>query len=517
MRCPGCGADVPAGTTDCPFCGRHLASSVTGDWNTNGSPQPGEGYGAGYPGASPFGTFGGYGASPTPTAFPGAEPSAGATPGAGMNTPREAAPSMPLYGAGTPQAQPGGWPGYPQQQQQYPAGYAPANPGANPGYPPQGMGQPAPASQGFPPQGYAQGYPPQGYPQGYGQAHPGYPQGYPPQGYPQAYPPQGMGQAASPSQAFTPEMGQPGQVSQALPPMGQHAQASQALPQMGQAAPSSQQAYPGYPGYPPMGGMSGGMPGGMSDGGPGGMYGSPVAPQKKKGSRGLIVGLVAAGVALVVVLALGAVGVMLLRGSAPTTNGTSGTSTSSNAPGASAATATTTAEVLFQDALASNTNNWQGTGCAFKTDGFHITGVNGCEIPADLPNNVDIKVTGKAIKVQQDASDGYGIGLRGSSTGAAYYFLVSPTGDWSFLNCTTSNCTPIVDNTHNTAIKTEPGVANTIEVRANGNTFDFYANGTHLGSTTNSTYTSGTYALLGGTQDSDDVTFSNLIVTAVGK
>jgi hypothetical protein len=323
------------------------------------------------------------------------------------------------------------------------------------GTPPSYPGYPTyPSSYGWP------SMPSQGYP-GYGQ--PGMPsQGYP--GYPSSY-----GQPGAPSQGYPvyPGVyGQPGMPSQ---------------------------GFPGYPGYP----------GGYEQPG---LPPVPAAPTKNS-QAGVIVSVLLAAVVIAGLLAAGLIA--LSRPQTTTANNpNSGTSTV-----VSGGTSTPGLSPIFTDPLLSNANGWPSDQhCFFGAGGYHIKGGWICYAPTDVPNNFTIQVQVK--RVSGPVGDGYGIAFRRVSQGSLYLFGIDGYGHWRVDKCVSNSCSPLANwSPSGGAIRTALNSENTLEVDAHGSHFDFFANGTKIGQLNDSTFSSGSCGLAGGS--STEVVFSSLVINQI--
>ncbi|HEY1389821.1 MAG TPA: hypothetical protein VGF38_14875 [Ktedonobacterales bacterium] len=307
---------------------------------------------------------------------------------------------------------------------------------------------------GQPAPGYGNSAPPPGYgaPQNpYGQQG----QYVPPSGYGQPGAPSGYGQAAPPS-GYGQQPGQPGQYG---PP----------------TYPPTQSASPyGYPQQQP--------------------------PAPKKSRTGLIVGIVVA----VVVLLAACTGISIFA-----VNALGTVTTSTGTPGASA-TATPAETVVYQNTFKSTAEDWaQDDNCQSKSDGYHIADGFICYAP--IGNQSDVNVTVNVQQVSGPTTTGYGIAFRRVSAGNFYEFLIDSNGKWFFDKCVDSNCTTIVDFTANAAIKGGLNTSNTLKVAAKGSHFEFFVNGTQVGSKDDPTFTSGIVGIESG--DHVDCAFTDLVIT----
>jgi hypothetical protein len=231
-------------------------------------------------------------------------------------------------------------------------------------------------------------------------------------------------------------------------------------------------------------------------------YGYPQQqpPAPKKSRTGLVVGIVVG----VVVLLAACTGISIFAINAL---GTAATSTGT--PGASA-TATPAETVVYQNAFTSTADDWaQDNNCQSKSDGYHIA--NGFICYAPIGNQSDVNVTVNVQQVSGPTTTGYGIAFRRVSAGNFYEFLIDSNGKWFFDKCVDSKCTTIVDFTANAAIKGGLNTSNTLKVAAKGSHFEFFVNGTSVGSQDDTTFTSGIVGIESG--DAIDCAFTNLVIT----
>jgi hypothetical protein len=170
-------------------------------------------------------------------------------------------------------------------------------------------------------------------------------------------------------------------------------------------------------------------------------------------------------------------------------------------------TPTPTPTVIYQNTLTTASSDWQSDqNCFFGSDGYHIKGSFLCFAPAGTLGDLDMSVQVKQIS--GPTTNAYGIALRRPSSGNRYEFDIDSNSKWLFVKCVNDNCTNLSDFTATSAISGGLTAANTLRVRAVGSHFDFFVNGTQVGQTDDTTFTSGDVGL-GGT-DGSEVVFSNL-------
>lgn len=273
--------------------------------------------------------------------------------------------------------------------------------------------------------------------------------------------------------------------------------------------------YSPYPPYPPGAWASQGQP-------PWSPYAAPSAPLlaplpvvRRRTSRLWL----AIAVAALVLVALGGgtfAALSLLRpASAPTVAAASTTTV--------AATATPTGEVLiYQNTFASDAFGWTSAPpkCALGAGGYHVSSA-GCAAP--VGSQADVDVTVQAMQLSGPPISSFGIILRNAGRDQRYDIGIDGTGRWSAHLCTglttssdgtpEANCKPLVPATANAAIHPGLNVANTLQVRAKGSTFQVSVNGTQVGTFTDSTYANGTIGL--STAIGVEAVFSNFTVSLV--
>ena len=300
----------------------------------------------------------------------------------------------------------------------------------------------------------------------------------------------------------------------AMPPYG--APAPPSVPLYGQAAPPTGPMYGQYGPYappsmplygqaaPPSMGQPMGQPMGQQPG-----WGSPFPPQPPQKSRtGLIVSLV-----VVIVLILGAGGgfLALKANQQGQQTGNGGGTATATVPAATA----TPSNVLFQDSFTDSSTGWANDShCTYGSGGYHIKDGYICFAPAGPFTDATISATVKQISgstSQQNPQDLYGIDFRIS--GQTYYeFDIDGGGEWAVAKCDSSNCSPLVDFTANSAIHTGLNTTNTLTVAMKGSQFTFSVNGTQVGTTSDSAYTSGKVGISAG--NVVEVVYSNFEITS---
>ncbi len=337
---------------------------------------------------------------------------------------------------------------------------------------------------------------------------PGYPSyGAPPPGSEAGAGMPGYGQPAAPSMPGygqgmpaptmpAPMYGQPGSAS--VPLYGQPqwgAPGTPGAPTYGQGAPPSMPGGPTY-GMPP-------TPGAPAYGQP--QWGASMPPQQPKNRSGLIIGLVVGLVVLLVVVA-GAGAALYLGSVQPAASATA----VPNATTAPTATSTPVETVLFHDSLTPSNGDWANDqNCSSQKDGYHVNGGYICYSPAGILSDSNISVEVAQLSGPNDQP--YGINFRGDRQGNGYSFDVDSSGEWVFGKTVSQKFTVIVDFTQDSAIHTGKNAKNLLQVRAKGSHFDFYVNGTQVGSADDTAFASGRCGL--ESVDSVNTIFTNFTVT----
>jgi hypothetical protein len=192
----------------------------------------------------------------------------------------------------------------------------------------------------------------------------------------------------------------------------------------------------------------------------------------------------------------------------PSTSGKTTTPTPKPSP-----RATPVERVIFTDPLTAPTHPWQndGTHCAFRGGSYHILADFICEAPIGIQRNVAISVQVK--QVTGTARSFFGVSLRFASAGNYYEFLITSNSTWLFEKAVGGVSHAIVGETANTAILAGLSVLNTLLVRVQGTHFEFFINGTSVGSADDATFTSGLVGLLGA--ENTNVAFNNFQVATL--
>lgn len=179
---------------------------------------------------------------------------------------------------------------------------------------------------------------------------------------------------------------------------------------------------------------------------------------------------------------------------------------------------TTSGEViLYHDALHASTRGWENQdGCRFHDDGLQVKDNFNCFVPIAKRNDMHVMVTVKQTTGPLD--HWYGVGIRSSyDENSAYYigytFALNNTGRWTFATCTNDShvCIPLAGKEAGLVMYVGLNQTNTIEVSAKGSHFDFWLNGTRLGSFDDTTYTFGKVDL--NADEGIEAIYTNLTVS----
>lgn len=227
---------------------------------------------------------------------------------------------------------------------------------------------------------------------------------------------------------------------------------------------------------------------------------APAPPSPPKSRTGLIVGIVAAVVVLLVACTGGVL--LAIRAQHPTSAATAGP----------AATPTLYASKVYSNTFSSSADDWteDPQHCYLANDGYHAAGGYYCTVPIVEQDNVDISVKVQQVSGPMDWS--YGLLFRQQDKDDYYAFMINSSREWVFVRCVAADCTTPIYFTENDAIRPGLGVNNTIEVRAVGSHFVFFVNGTQVGTYDDTALTFGKLSLI-ATGASIDCAFTNLVIT----
>ena len=190
----------------------------------------------------------------------------------------------------------------------------------------------------------------------------------------------------------------------------------------------------------------------------------------------------------------------------------------------------TLGNILFQDSLASNSNNW--TDGSYEDSFFFQDGKSHLALltsnagkysesviwnnPDQEPRIQDFVLEVEANLVEGSDSNSYGVSFRQVDE-AFYFFEISGNGSFR-LRKDEAQWTTLVDWTPNPAILTGKR-PNALRVVAKGNTFGFYVNGTKVGTFSDSSFSDGTFGTVVFNDGSGGVAhaaFDNLTVWKLG-
>jgi hypothetical protein len=169
--------------------------------------------------------------------------------------------------------------------------------------------------------------------------------------------------------------------------------------------------------------------------------------------------------------------------------------------------------VIFQDALASDTNQWvvDPAHCFYQDGAYHLKDAYICYADTGSIDDANIKVD--ARQVAGPTVYFYGIVLRRTSQGNYYEFTIDSNSKWSFGKVVNEKYTDLVTQSSLT-IKGGLNTTNTLLVRARGSHFAFYVNGAQVGEMDDTTFSSGRVGLVAGTHI--EVAYNNFQITRSG-
>jgi hypothetical protein len=178
------------------------------------------------------------------------------------------------------------------------------------------------------------------------------------------------------------------------------------------------------------------------------------------------------------------------------------------------ATATAQSNVLLNDPLTSDVNNWPSsdTHCFINPDGYHISNGYYCEAPIGDVGDGSVTVTAKEIA--GSTLYPYGIVFRLGGDQSHYSFMIDSNSKWVFFKIDASGkATRLKDYTANTAIHGGLNASNTLKVDFRGETFTCSVNDQMVGVVTDVGTPLGSGKI--GLEAGDNVTavFTNFIAT----
>lgn len=168
--------------------------------------------------------------------------------------------------------------------------------------------------------------------------------------------------------------------------------------------------------------------------------------------------------------------------------------------------------IAFQDSLNASSRKWPASGHSFYSDGgYELTGSWTSFTPAGNLGNGSISVRMRQLSGANNQFYGVIFRATNDSIPTGYFFGIAQNQQWTFATLTQGNSTPILAPTTNAAINSAPGASNTITVRATGNHFVFYINGTQVGQADATAFASGRIGL-SSTDSSLRVVFNDFVV-----
>lgn len=167
--------------------------------------------------------------------------------------------------------------------------------------------------------------------------------------------------------------------------------------------------------------------------------------------------------------------------------------------------------------------HWDQNGhCAFQSDGYHVSATGGLFGTPGECREARNKYANAAISVDMAILSGKsgGIFFRSSVTpifrsSAGYLFEVDNQGNYTISRSTDFSAASASLKAGTISAGFKSGTRNTLQLIASGNNLSFYVNGVFLTSLQDTTFTSGTIALLATLSDdgsNGDVVYSNLKV-----
>ena len=174
------------------------------------------------------------------------------------------------------------------------------------------------------------------------------------------------------------------------------------------------------------------------------------------------------------------------------------------------ATATPPQKVTIQDPLTKRSTRWsEDQDCSMRGDGYHVTDNHICFMAGAPIKDSYITVTALQVAGVEDLS--YGVSLRRVAEGYYYSFEIDGSGKWYFYKATDSVLTLLASHADNPSINKGIYHANTLQVRATGQRFEFFVNNVKVGQVNDSSYAEGTVGL--GGNDQVEVIYTNFILT----
>jgi VCBS repeat-containing protein len=145
------------------------------------------------------------------------------------------------------------------------------------------------------------------------------------------------------------------------------------------------------------------------------------------------------------------------------------------------------------------------TGCAFKSDGYHITKSVICYAPSNDLGDGTASVT--ITQVSGDASLTYGMVFHRVSAGNFSTFQIDSQGNYALTKVVNETASDPLAHGTNKAIAKGAGAKNTLAVQIKGSHITLLVNGTQVGAADDATFRSGKTGLVG--YDGLDVAFTD--------
>ena len=300
-----------------------------------------------------------------------------------------------------------------------------------------------------------------------------------------------------PQSPYTPyaPSAQPGQPGVYPPVPGAYTQP------FGQSAPPSYPPPSGYfqGAYPPMGYVQ-----------PPYVAQPPAPPAQRKSRVGLVVGIVAAVVVVLAVCTCGTIFAVRSMSHSAIIRGFPTITVYTPTP-APTPTKIPVRTVIYQNTFASGADGWSTdtNRCFWKSDGYHVVNNYECYAPTGVQKSVDISA--RAQQLSGDTNEPYGIVFALDDRNYDYEFMVDSDSEWVLFRCGGSSCAQVVDYTSNDAILGGLHTSNRLEALVQGTHFEFYINGTQVGSYDDPNYTSGRIGVAVG--DKIECAFTDFVVS----
>ena len=122
---------------------------------------------------------------------------------------------------------------------------------------------------------------------------------------------------------------------------------------------------------------------------------------------------------------------------------------------------------------------------------------------------MDISVQAQQLSGDPNAPFGLVFGL--DAQGNDYQYMIVSNSAWVLFRCAPTSCKPAIDYTDNAVIRGGLHTANTLEALVQRTHFDFFVNGTKVGSYDDPNYVSGKLGVAAGT--SIESVFTNLVIS----